>query len=257
MTRIIVTTIAGMLVCSAAIAQDSSDTSSLADAPPSVNVSGASLSERAPGNIIQDALDRHRGFINERVNGVESDLTGTAGTTSPTGTGTTGTSSLTGLLDALGGGGSLTEAATGLLGGSGSGATGGLSADAIRETIDAAIAANGGITSQQNSNFELTGGAFDRLPKPELREQSVVEEEEDSFRIRLLNAWAGTLFTSLTFGFQTQDFIDLLEAGLRPLFTPPTISTGDGTTGGDTTAGGPGIEGVGTDAGDTGDGSVI
>lgn len=270
MPRIIAITLVGIIAATSAWAQDATDDgSSLADGSPSTNASGESLRERAPGNIIREALDRHRGLINERVNGVESDNPlpvepdgGTGGSGSGGG--------LDGLLDSLGGGGSLTELAGGLssfLGGSGtSGATGGLSEDAIQQAIEDAVAAAGGTTAREtdaDSRFELSGGAFDRLPKTELREQSVVEPEEDSFRVRLVNAWLGALFTSLTFGFQTQDFIDLLESGLRPLFTPPSNGGGDGDgdggDGGDGGSGGngSGVEDVDSGAGDSGDGSVV
>lgn len=266
MTRFIVTSLVGIIAATSAWAQTTTeDTTSLADQTPAENVTSSALNERAPGNMIQDALTRHNELIDERVNG-----TGTDTSTSDSSTGTngasstsTGTSGISSILSTLTGGSSLTDTVTSLLGGS-SGTSGGSAADAIRQTIDNAIAASGGTTAKtadgadttSTSKYDLTGGAFDRLPKTELREQSVVSTDEEPFRIRLVNAWLGAVFTALTFGFQTQDFIDLLESGLTPLFTASSTDSGSGSGSGSSTNSS-GVESVDPNSGDSSNGSVV
>lgn len=70
------------------------------------------------------------------------------------------------------------------------------------------------------------GGGIGRLTKPEPRGQLtdpntlLPDTEERSFRNRLLDSWSSALFSALTLGFQTPQFIDLLENGLRPILRP-------------------------------------
>lgn len=98
--------------------------------------------------------------------------------------------------------------------------------------------ADGREQSVIGGNVAQSGGAFARLPKPDATQQAI--DDEPSFRVRLLDAWLGALFTGLTFGFTSADFINLLETSFEPLFS----TGGDAGDGGGGTGSTDGIEGV-------------
>lgn len=51
------------------------------------------------------------------------------------------------------------------------------------------------------------------------------DDEEPSFRVRLYNSWLSTIFTAVTAGFRTRDFIDSLKDALRPALGLPAPTT--------------------------------
>ncbi len=51
------------------------------------------------------------------------------------------------------------------------------------------------------------------------------DDEEPTFRVRLYNSWLSTIFTAVTAGFRTRDFIDSLKDALRPALGLPAPTT--------------------------------
>jgi hypothetical protein len=152
--------------------------------------------------------------------------TGTTGTTGTSGSSpsTSGTSSLADLIAsmALAQGANPTSSGTSKL------------LDAAQSTSPTTNATTGTLSATEvRKNF---GGAIARLPKPEQRFQSTAPATttERSFGVRFLDATLQTVFTALTVGFQSSDFITFLEDQLRPLILPSTTdNSGSGSSNSD------------------------
>lgn len=250
----------------------------LADRSPLENARGGRVSERAPGNWVREAIARHNGFIDERVNAPRSgnqpnneSASGGGASASSSGSGLSG---LAGLADQflgglgslgglssigsmLGGGGARTGTTTGTTGTTGAAGSSGMTIEDLLALRDAMAAAEGesvvnGVQinksdqRQQSQSTSQFGGAIARLPKAEDRFQETTEERK--FGARLLEAWADTLFAALTLGFQSNSFVDLIKDGLRPLILP---AVSDGTDAGADDGSGDGT-GDGSGDGDTG-----
>lgn len=266
MMRSIVAFGVGCLACaSAALAQaqgsDSSGTN-IADRTPRENVAPGNVAKRAPGSWVRSAIARHQNLINERLRG---DGTDDEESQSPSGGTTGGTTSSGGLLGGLSGllsGGGLSDLLNladqfginvpGLTGGTGGNTSGGTGGTTLQDVQDAgaqdALAqllalqqamGGGGLTSKalvDGAASDAGTGGLDSSKLAQRAQEQTPTEEEDSFRTRLFNSWLNTIFTALTFAFQSQDFIDALADGLRPIIAPD--STGDGGTDGDGSNGG-------------------
>lgn len=259
-----------------AVAQDKISDADL-NAAPRDNVSAGSLSSRSPGNAIREAISRHNGLQAERLRGAGSQESTNEGSAA-TGNTNTGGGSLTDLLGGLGGSlgsglagtlnsvlntvggsamstGTSTNSGTTSTGGSGSTTgsrytiedllrlrdTGSLKPQNTAQSINQDQTKSTANTSAATS--ASSGGAIARLTKTAQTAQTN-NGSELKFRHRLVNSWLSTFFTALTFGFSSQDFIDTLADGIRPLIYPPTDdgSGDDGSDGGSDS--GEGIEDV-------------
>jgi len=197
-----------------------------------------------PGSWVEAAIARHEAFITARVNSARSG--GEAGvrldesTSSSSSSSTTDT--LTSLLSSLGGTSGLTSLLSGLTGSSTSTTTGSTSeADAAAAALQNLIAlrdAASGSTSKVSNTQKATdtaGGAIARLPKAESRTQSSTTTTTDtttrSFGQRLVDSWSQAFFAALTVGFQSTDFVTMLEDAITPIFYPSTTTTTDNSSG--------------------------
>jgi len=230
-------------------------------------VRGGAVRERAPGRIIDQARARHAALRDARLAAQRSgDTSGLA----PEGLGpaTTGaTNALTNLLgDLLGSGilgglsgGDISSILGNLTGGSGT--TGGSTTGAT------GITGNSGGTGPnipsnippeaiqliQNAGIDINQlFAKPRAPtataadKDRGRSQAATpDQQQPKFVVRWVDAMLSTLFTALTVGFQSPDFVSMLADFIRPLFPAPTepippdeIDSAD-TTGSDTGDGTP------------------
>ncbi|MBL8877511.1 MAG: hypothetical protein JNG88_00200 [Phycisphaerales bacterium] len=254
--------IGGGLLATAVGAQSTSTTGAaqvtpLSEQTPQENARSGSVSERAPGRIIDAARARHNALIAERLTARRTgESTNTATTTNTGTTGTTGGSSsssggIAGLINSLSSSGGLAGISGllngtsglgglgGLLGGStgttntttttdsSTGGSGGLG-DLIRQRVEDAQAANGAAKTNNRAQSVHTtdtaattaGGAVGRLQKStQAREQS--QTEEDPFRIRLADAVIGTMFDAIAGGMLLPAFVDFLADGMRPVFGLP------------------------------------
>ncbi len=286
--------IAAVAAFAVAFASAQTDTTGYAENTPAENVSGSAISARSPGSWVREALARHEGVMTDRFNGgYSNDASSSSSGSSSSGLAglldlaseATGTS-LSGLSGSLGSLGNLlgssSSGLSSLISGttSGSASTGTSSTSGSQYTIEDLIRLRdtGYIDpvfkpqnrSQTTDEQTSTSGAIARLPKFDQTAQTTTTTEETPFRIRWSDAMLGTFFTALAFGMSTQDFIDTLADGLRPLIRPSSVtsdgsdgdSTSDGSDGGSSSDGsstGEGIEDVtpdGTGSGDPNDSIV-
>ena len=223
--------ISGCAICSTALAQtttpvtDTTDTStSLSDQTPSENVRGGAVRERAPGNIISAARERHSLLATDRRERQTTGNTGEGQTDQETGnsgsSGSSGSSGLAGLL-----GGALDSGLLDTLLGGATGSTGGtgnLTPEAIQMLTDAGFNVGDFNLKQRDAASDST-----QVAKAGSRQQTIPTptEEEEPFRVRWADAMLSTLFTSLVFAFQTPDFISFLEDLIRPVLRPDLNDT--------------------------------
>ncbi len=208
-----------------------------------------------PGSWVQRAITRHTGYIGARVNAARG---GNAAGTTTEGTGTTGissssTSGLNSLLNLAGLGslGSLTSS-LGSLGSLAGGTSTTTSSDSGTSSSDAGALADllalrdantkpsnaqtinavetGKTATQQSADSVRVGGsAINRLTKPEDRFQTSTTDEP-KFVTRWANSMLQSVFSALTFGLQSRDFIDAMKSAIAPLFTPTTTDGGTDNT---------------------------
>ncbi|HMQ14476.1 MAG TPA: hypothetical protein PKC49_00745 [Phycisphaerae bacterium] len=236
-------------------------------AAPQDKVRGGAVRQRAPGNVINQARERHRGFINRRVNGPRSgqpveSATGTAGTAANNAA--TGLNSLLGGLGGSGLLGTLTSLTGGQLSmdqmnqinsllsgttGTGSSTTGGTSGgsassgsnpnipsnippDVIQTLVDAGFDLNELIPPSGTSKV-VAGTTAVAADKTESRSQTN-NTTTTPFHARWANAMLQTTFSALVLGFSSPDFVKLIEDALRPILLPGSIESddSDNTTGG-------------------------
>ena len=293
------------LVCSSAFAQDA-DSGSILDRSPSENV--ASAASRGPASWVARARARHNQLIASRVtaNPQSADLAANPSSGGSGSTGNSGGTSDGGLLDGLAGllgGGDL--GLSDLLSLAGSfgidtsnlgGLTGGLlaaqptpagnldttnggvinqddiAAAGAEDALAQLLALQEGLSGGDSRSQVRDDGDTDELnsfgfPKNDLRAQQQTGDEP-KFVVRLVDSWMNTVFTALTIGMQTPQFIDMLADGLRSAFglPDPDAASGDGTSAGD---GGSGTGTAGSGGSDTpgdtggsaidtlGDGSIV
>jgi hypothetical protein len=221
-----------------AVAQDSG---SLSDGPPSDNVRGGAVRNRAPGNIVNSAraahLDRNEARLAAQRSGDTSSLApesdasgGGAGSVDGNalgdliggllGGGSLGGSDLSGLLGGLLGGGST--------GGSGTGGSTSLPpevADLIRQfglDPDQIFA----MLDQQGTSRAIS---LDGLPLD--RAQSTTQPSEPKFVVRWADSLLDSLFRGLTLAISTPQFRTLLQDFFEPLF--PATDNGNDNDDGD------------------------
>lgn len=260
-SRLFASLVLSILAGSWAYAQSSDDDDgSLADRSPAQNVRGGAVRDRAPGNIINAARQRHGELINARVNagrngqaaGVRpegGDTDGSAG--GGTDSGDSGSiddllNSIinSGLLGALGGGGLDLGGLLGGLGGSSTGASTNtnstegseIPSDLPSEVTDAIE--NAGIDLNQQK-ADARSQSADTADKTSLRAQTA-DDEEPRFAVRWGDAMLQRTFAGLVLLFQTPDFIDLLADWLRPIFIPPADESGESGDGSDSDGDGDG-----------------
>jgi len=269
----------------ATVQAQTSDTGSvsLLDRTPEENASTGSMRERAPGTWVRAAIQRHREFIQARVNNPRSgEAAGTTEGLQSSGQPSTTGSLSSGLLDLvsqLGGSSGLTGGLSGLISdltGSGTGAGGGMTIEDLRrlrdELLGAAAAGSSASTSSSSKQSDRSqsvaetrddSGAIGRLPKVEARAQqsSTTQNTTDDrkFVVRLADGLANTFFSAIAAGMRTTPFINLLKEAIRPLLFPST--GGDSGENGDNNSGGGsggGIEDLNPSNGGSGNsGSVI
>lgn len=224
-------------------AQDASDSSTAGKTPAENNRTG-NIASRGPGSWVTQALQRHSGFINLRVKGDprNADRSAMLPGSGSSGSSDGGLGALGSLLDLLGGAGGTpglddllnladqagidTDTLLGSTGstntGSSSGGNGLTEDDLPQELLDLRDLADQ--QTQQVRNDAPFGGV-DFFPADKQDARSQQQNDEPKFRTRLLNSLLQTTFTSLTFAFQTPDFIDLLADVFRPIFAPPSDDT--------------------------------
>lgn len=253
---------AGFLMAAPALAQSDAEDESVQQ-----KVTRTGVSERVPGAIVQDALSRHREIQGQRLRGQEGDSAGAGAAVTP-GNATAGggladlITSITGnsgLGSALGSFGNILGT-SGALGGGSSGGSSGGGQNSLQDLLDL----RDSLAGRPVNNVDASGteSAETGSTNP-LAAQTVSNGSgEPEFRTRLLNSWTGAFFTAVTFGVQSQDFVDLLTGFFRPLFTPlaPPSDGGSGNDGnnGDDGSDGDGIEDLdpGSDNGDDDDSLV-
>ena len=263
------------LFSGSASAQDASDSSTAGKTPAENNQTG-NIAARSPGSWVNQARQRHSGFINLRVKGDPRTadrsemLPGSGGTSGSSDGGLGALGSLLGLLGGSGGTPGLSDLldladqagvdTNALLGSGGSTNTGsssggnGLTEDDLpQELLDLRDLANQ--QTQQIRNDSPFGGVdLFAADKDDARSQQ--QNDEPRFRTRLVDSLLQTTFTALTFAFQTPDFIDMLADVFRPIFAPPSDDTEN--AGADAPAdGASGQDADNQNAGDLGDGSVV
>lgn len=230
-----------------------------------------------PGSWVNAAIARHNNLIDRRVDDARSK--GQAGVLPSSGTTAGGSSSggtVSDLLGSFGGLGNIGNLFDSFTGGSSgtSTSTGNTSTTGTNSelsSLEQLIALRDANTKPSNaqtttptktgtlqSNSATTptsgfGGAIARLPKVDVRLQatttSTTSEDEEKFITRWTNAMLSSVFTALTFGLQTNDFIDGVKSVLEPLFFPTADATDGGTDGSGSSGDGE------TDNGDTSDSS--
>ena len=257
--RLLFVGLTGLLTCLAAAQTQTPQSGtnppaeSLADRSPSANVRAGAVQQRAPGNIIQQALARHRGLINDRVTAARIgqnstpapvNTPGDAGTPSaspstPGGSNILGNLLNGGLLGRLGGTG-----LTGVLGsgtsstppGANSGATDGATTNNpnippnITPEVIALLQSFG---IDINDVFPPSSPQRNQSRQPDgvdLRAQQQQPaggaSDQPKFITRLLDSLLSTLFSALVLGVQNQSFIDSIKDQLRPLFGLDQPATG-------------------------------
>ena len=196
------------------------DATSLANSTPLENVNGGAVQERAPGLIVEGALARHEALKSARLSAQRTQETSDLSQIDTTSSSSSSSSGLSGLL-----GGSLGSVVSTLLGGSssssllstltggsssgGSSSTSGLPPEVIAALANSPAAADLGLAK---SKSETTSSS-----KQSLYAQSTSSStQEDKFVVRWGNAMLSTMFTSLTIGFQTDAFSELLKDIFRP-----------------------------------------
>ena len=251
--RLLLVALTGLLTCLAAAQTQTPQSGtnlpaeSLADRSPSANVRTGAVQQRAPGNIIQQALARHRGLINDRVTAARIgqnstpapvNTPGDAGTPSsspstPGGSNILGNLLNSGLLGQLGGAnltnllGNLTNNTTPAgSNGSGGGSTANnpnIPSNITPEVI--ALLQSFGIDI--NDVFPPPDSAGRQQARPAddagLRAQQQQpaggnNSDRPKFLTRLVDSLLSTVFNALVLGVQTQAFIDAIKERLRPLF---------------------------------------
>lgn len=275
--------------CLAQSSGQDQDGDTLAANPPLENASGSQVRSRAPGTWVSAARSRHNEVMTNRLrsarfgeeNPEAAMRAGGGGTTSGGSSGGLG-----GLLNLIGGSSGTTGglgSLGSLLGGGGGTSTGGSSVGTqgatssggtqytIQDLLDLRDSMGGGTqqvrsdvapsSKQSATSLEFGaqtqnfGGAIGRLPKYPVDRMQQQQQEERKFRTRLLDSLLQTMFTALTFGFSSNDFVDAIKDGLRPVFYPPVDDgTDDGTDDGnsDGNGGDDGSDG-GDDGSDGGD----
>lgn len=166
-------------------------TPALADQTPSQNVTGASVRGRAPGLIISAARTRHTTLTGDRetfqsgggTNGSSSNVPSTGGS-SNTSTG--------GLSDLLGG------------------ALGNIDINSLL----------GGLSGLTGKSTDAAASSVTDAKLGLQQQTTTTQPAQDPFRVRWANAMLSTVFTSLTFAFQSSDFIGAIEDLLRPIIRP-------------------------------------
>lgn len=273
------------LASTAALAQSTSNaaaqTENIRDRSPFENSKAGAADARGPGSWVDRARSRHNTLIQQRVRG-DGSGSGVASSGSSSSGGST--SGLSGLAQLIG----LASQAGINLGGLGS-TLGGASSTTIPNsgstgTTNTSGTSGGGVTQQDieaagagdafNQLLQLQAGlnaqarqdpldsAFDDMGflKTDTRSQTTTPttptEEEDSFQIRLVDSWLNTIFTALTLGFQSRDFIDILADNIRPILRPDLIDSGDGGSNGGNN-GGSGGNNNGGSLDDLGNGSRV
>jgi hypothetical protein len=259
----ILAVVVGSFASTAVLAQSSAAAASqtVSDKTPFENSKAGAADARGPGSWVDRARARHNTLITQRVRGDGSG----SGLASPgsSSSGGSSTNLLSGLTDLINlasqagislGGSTLGGASSTTIPNSGSSGTtssGGVSAADIEaagatDAFNQLLQLQSGLTSQARQ--DPLDAEFDDMgfPKSDQRSQTqtpTTPEEEDSFQIRLVDSWLSTIFTAVTLGFQSRDFIDMLADNLRPILRPdlvqPTDNTGgDGNTGDNTGTGG-------------------
>lgn len=243
----------------------------LADRSPAENVRADAVRERAPGRVIDQARARHGALRDMRAAAQRTGETSMLAPEAPAdGIGNSlsnlfggSLSSLlttflnSGLSGALGGAlGNQTGAGQLPLAGgqSGSGATGsggvdlsGLPPEVIQLLANSPAGADLGLTRKSMDDSDAASAP---QPKTSQRMQADGDQQQPDFVVRWADAMLSTIFTAVTVGLQTQDFIDLLKDVFRPFFIPES-SGADATDGtaanGDTSSDQDGADG--TDSG--------
>ena len=180
-------------------------TPALADQTPSENVTGASVRGRAPGLIISAARSRHTTLTGYReefqsgggTNGSSSNVPSTGGSS---GSSTTGTDGLSGLLG---------------------GALGNIDINSLL----------GGLTGLTGKSTDAATSSLTDAKLGLQQQTATTQPAEDPFRVRWANAMLSTVFTSLTFAFQSSDFIGAIEDLLRPIIRPDLTNSSSNTSG--------------------------
>ncbi len=274
------------LASTAALAQSTANTAqseNIQDRSPFENSKAGAADARGPGSWVDRARSRHNTLIQQRVRG-DGSGTGVASSGSSSSGGSSGGLSglaqliglasqaginLGGLGSTLGGASSTTIPSSGSTGTTNPGGTSGggvtqqdIEAAGAGDAFNQLLQLQAGLNSQVRQN--PLDAAFDDMGflKDDGRSQqqtptpTPAPEEEDSFQIRLVDSWLNTIFTALTLGFQSRDFIDILADGIRPILRPDLIEAGDdGSNGGNN--GGSGGNNNGGSLDDLGNGSRV
>jgi hypothetical protein len=234
---------------------------------PQEKVRGGAVRQRAPGNVINQARERHRGFINRRVNGPRSgqpveSATGTTGAAAANNA-ATGLNSLLGSLGGSGLLGTLTSLTGGQLSmdqmnqinnllsgttgtgssatGTGSSTTGGTSGGSASSGSNSNIPSNippDVIQTLVDAGFDLNElfppsgtskvvAGTTAVAADKTESRSQTNNTTTPFHARWANAMLQTTFSALVLGFSSPDFVKLVEDALRPILLPGSIESDD------------------------------
>lgn len=254
---------AALALCSGALAQTTTDTTTtpaadvsvrlgddLGDKPPSENVTGGNVNARAPGRIIDRARARHGALATARLaaqrGGDTSALLADDPGSGPSG-GLLDDLLGSGLLGALGGSGLDLGSILGGLGGSTApttgtpGTTGGTSSGLPPEVL-AMLQAAGINPSDLNLSNAKQSNATQQSTTPD------DDGDTPDFRVRWSNAMLTAFFTAIVAGISSSQFVDTIADVFAPIFNPaPPANNGNGNQNG----------GDNGDGGDSGDGDSI
>lgn len=197
----------------------------------------AARTERAPGNVIKQALARHNQIVEDRLDEArfgsgdgedDDDGTDTGGAPATPGGSSGGLSGIGDLIDSLGGIGGISGLLGGLGGGglttgggaAGTGSFGNLPPEAL------ALIQAAGIDISSLGGIGSTGSrSKDRTP---LTAQAVTDDEEvRPFRLRLADSLLSTFFTAATLAISSPTFVDLLADGIRDLMSAGSADADD------------------------------
>lgn len=209
--------------------------SGFSEQTPAENVQSGAVQSRAPGQVVKLAIAQHRERSNARLAAQRAGDTSVLAPELPTllggGSnsltdllggllgGLTGLGDIGALLDGLGGGAAGTDDGTGSTGSTPATSNG---ASNLTPEAIALLEANGFNVNDLLAQSRQPASTSTAVESDKAAVQQTTEIQPE-FAVRWADAMLSTLFTALTIGFQTPDFVDFLV----DILTPSDDTTGD------------------------------